>query len=163
MDSGWAVVIGAVVAFAGSIIGSVFGPYWTAQREHTRRREEQRRDDIRAALTGTIDGLGRMLMYRHHNEGSSAFLPTIDSITRLGLAIDSAEGPIEDLALQTMNVIQTGDIYQSGAALAAYQTTAHHWYRGDIRGDQVRQRYAAELAQSSKTAATRAAQDRAAH
>lgn len=157
MDSGWAVVIGALVGSAASIIAAVLGPYWTAKREHMHAREEQRRDDIRTSLTGTIDGLSRMMVFHQHGQGTSGFLPTLDSITRLGLAIDSVDGPIEDLALKTMHAVQHGSLLESSAALGAFQTTAHAWYRGDIHGDQIYATFAANKAQGEAFDAARAA------
>lgn len=137
MDSGWAVVVGAVVAFAGSMIASVFGPRWIASRDRKLRHEEEDRAAIRKALTDITRGLGRMKRYRFDGADESAFEATMLAITDLGLTIGADDAAIEDLATTTMIIVQTGSLEQVARGLGAWQVASHKWYRREIAASEL--------------------------
>lgn len=162
MDSGWAVVIGATVAFIGSIIGSVFGPRWAANQDRQARREEARRDAIRDALLEISTGFNAMRNHRLTGGASpSAFAQTMQGIGRLGLNLQSSEAQIEQIALSNLQIIQRGDEAQMAAALGAWQQIAHRWYRGEIPEGRLPEQAQAELDKTHAEAEALYAQRRA--
>lgn len=133
MDSGWAVIIGAAVAFVGSIFGSVFGPRWAANHDRAQRREESRRDAIREALLDITDGFNSMQNYRLSGGTTpSGFARTMQGIGKLGLNIHTSEAAIEQIALANLKLIQIGDHAHMSAAIGSWAQISHRWYRGEI-------------------------------
>jgi hypothetical protein len=145
MDSGWAVVVGATVAFIGSIIGTVLAPMWTAARDRAIRHEDDRREATRLAIIAITRGLGRMKQVRFDGRRESAFEETILAVTELALQLDPADEPIEHLATATINIVQNGTLEQVATAISVWQTTAHRWYRDEIPGKEVIERAQAEF------------------
>lgn len=136
MDSGLAVVIGAVVAFLGSIVGSVLAPRWAAER--TRKLEDQRarRENIAAAILEITTALAELL--RARSEHQPADSTTANILTaKLALNLDQDDAEMELLTVNTIALITQREPSIGATAISVFQTVSHQWFRGQISGNRI--------------------------
>jgi hypothetical protein len=142
MNSATAVIIGALVAFVGSILGSVAGP-WVRARFDRRlcfaddKRSEQRRIIVELLHVETSLGLEQA----DHNQRDSR-KRLVASMTRLigelGLWLDEDDIDVAFVFQDLFSRIADKD---AGVRQVAGSRVVGRWFRSEIPGNEVRQAY----------------------
>lgn len=127
MDSGWAVVIGAVVAFAGTIAGPIF----LDGRKRRAERETARRDELAQLIPELIE-----LLWKPPAEAIA--LGEAGKLMRLSVLLNSDEAPIARIFVGAASPPNRSNVPAQGAIAEVIPD----WFRGSITPRQAAERYA---------------------
>jgi hypothetical protein len=133
MDSGWAVVIGAVIALVASIVT----PWIKDGLERKHREHSESRAAVASALRLVANaGASYSTVMRgdgKHDEGvrRAAISALSVSVMELGLLLASKDAPIERMAREMIRAIQAN----SAGSLGVFTIAAAEWYRGELSAD----------------------------
>lgn len=128
MDSGWAVVIGAVVAFTGTFIGPIIADGLKRKSE----RETARRDEIAALLPELIELIWKPA-------ADAVALGEAGKIMRLSVLLSDEDAPIARIFVASA----TPPNRTNAAAQGLLAEVVPDWYRGTITARRAAERYAA--------------------
>lgn len=128
MDSGWAVVIGAVVAFVGTVVGPVILDSRTRRSE----RENARRTEIAALIPELIELLW-MLPKEAAHRGEAG------KLMRLSVLLNADEAPIARIFVGAA----TPPNRTHSPSQGALSEVIPDWFRGAITPRQAAERFAA--------------------
>lgn len=142
LDSGWALIFGAVIALAGS----VFAPWIrdASQRRHVQ--EEQLRDEQRKALLAYQDSalvLLRMRSVPDADYDRGAVLSDLHrDDARLQLCLPKKDAAIGDIVSDLTVRVSAKDAQDDRwYALGGYRAVTSHWFRHQITADEALREY----------------------
>jgi hypothetical protein len=101
MDSGWAVVIGAAIAFAGTVGGTLLNE----GVQDRRGRQRKKRDDLVAAVQELIDAAFELQLMQTADPDifSSQVRRQLSAYSRLSVVLDAKDGEVSHFVLERIS------------------------------------------------------------
>lgn len=143
MDNVTAALLGAAIGSLASIIAAVAGPSIAGRA--TWRREQRR--DLREEIANVLSSLMSLLASRRSGSGDQLERHTdaVTAVTRLSVLLGPRESDVEKALNFALDLVSNDKIAAGAAAINALRVVLHEWYRGEIRGKKIGDRYAATL------------------
>jgi ABC-type transport system involved in cytochrome bd biosynthesis fused ATPase/permease subunit len=126
MDSGWAVVLGAVI----TLVGVVMTPWAREAAEGRARRNEAQRDAFRAHFPDFVRATSALALGGFESpEFDAAGVEASTKLSELALLLRREDRPIEIILVLTRALSWTPKGRQ---VISTMQRTVHAWFRGSI-------------------------------
>lgn len=148
MDNITAALIGTAVGSLATIAAAIAGPSIAAR---TTFRRQQRRD-IRDEIANTLHSFMNLLAVRRTGAADQllAHAETVTASTRLAVLLGPRELDVERAVDYALELVSNNKYAVGVAATSALRIVLHAWYRGEVKGRKIGDRYGKELESALK-------------
>lgn len=152
MDNITAALIGTAVGSLATVAAAIAGPSMAgrtaSRRQHLR--------DIRDEIANVLHAFMNLLAVRRTNAADQLLFHSeaVTAITRLAVLLGPRELDIERALDYALSLVSTEKYAAGVAATNALRVVLHAWYRGEIRGKKIGDRYGLELEKALTSATT---------